>query len=109
MTKIRNALAAGVMTASALIVPAAISVSSATADTVATTAPSTLTSVLKPCRKHKNPDRCRARRGHRHGYGRHERGRHDYGRRGGEGRGVGVGGGISDDLGGRGTGRGIDN
>ncbi|WP_344918871.1 hypothetical protein, partial [Streptosporangium oxazolinicum] len=62
MTKIRNALAAGAVMASALVVPAAMSTSFAAADTLAMTTPTTLTFLLKPCSEHKNPDRCRARR-----------------------------------------------
>ncbi|MEU4541431.1 hypothetical protein AB0G15_42035, partial [Streptosporangium sp. NPDC023825] len=86
MTMIRNALAAGAMMASALIVPMAMPASSATAGTVAVTTPADATSVLKPCREHKNPDRCRARREYRREYQR-ERGREDRRERGREYRG----------------------
>jgi hypothetical protein len=67
MINVRNALGAGVMLASILIAPAMVATpAAAAAETVSIS--STLTSVQKPCRKHKNPARCRARRG---GYGGH--------------------------------------
>ncbi|MEV4382055.1 hypothetical protein [Streptosporangium sp. NPDC049644] len=98
MTKVRNALAAGAMTASALLAPMMTPAPSAVADTAASNASPTLGSAQKPCREHRHPERCRARRGH-HG---------DHGIIGGDG--VGIGGGISDNRapGNRG-GAGIDN
>ncbi|WP_162641308.1 hypothetical protein [Streptosporangium sp. 'caverna'] len=71
MIKVRNALAAGTMVASALIAPVTMPAQFASADTVArtTSTTSTFTALQKPCRKHKNPDRCRLRRGAGHGLG----------------------------------------
>lgn len=95
MTKVRNALAAGAMTASALLAPMMTPAPSAVADTAASNASPTLGSAQQPCREHRHPERCRARRGH-----------HDFIGRDG----VGIGGGISDNRapGNRG-GAGIDN
>lgn len=142
MTMIRNALAAGAVMASALIIPATMPTSSAVAGTVTVTTPAGASSVLKPCREHKDPERCRARREyrrehgrhHRHEHGREERRRHEgmneykgerrregmseykgerrregMSERTGTGRGAGVGGDISDSVGGSGTGRGVNN
>ncbi|GAA0819872.1 hypothetical protein ACFQVD_00175 [Streptosporangium amethystogenes subsp. fukuiense] len=97
MTKVRNALVAGAMTASALLAPMTTPAPSAVADTAASNASPTLGSAQKPCREHRHPERCRARRGHHGIIG------------GGDG-GVGIGGGISDNRapGNRG-GAGIDN
>jgi hypothetical protein len=62
MINVRSALGTGMMLASVLIAPVTIPAPSAAgAETVFT--PSTVTSVQKPCRRHKNPARCRARRG----------------------------------------------
>ncbi|MFF5208387.1 hypothetical protein [Streptosporangium sp. NPDC000396] len=71
MIKVRNALAAGAMVASALIVPMTTPAQAADTGTVAgiTSTTSVPTSVQKPCRLHKNPARCRARRGAGHGRG----------------------------------------
>ncbi|WP_433251294.1 hypothetical protein ACQPYK_05680 [Streptosporangium sp. CA-135522] len=99
MLAIRNALVAGTMAASALIAPVTSSAQAATTGTMAemskTTTSPILTSAQKPCSKHKNPAKCRARHGAGHG----------------KSHGGGGGGGISDDgqpgLGG--TGAGIDN
>ncbi|MFC7644946.1 hypothetical protein ACFQX6_32975 [Streptosporangium lutulentum] len=90
MIKVRNALAAGTMVASALIAPVTMPASFASADTVArtTSTTSTLTALQKPCSKHKNPDRCRQRRGACHGHG------HGGGGSGGTGAGTSTGSGI---------------
>ncbi|MBB2913277.1 hypothetical protein FHS43_004575 [Streptosporangium becharense] len=68
MPTIRNALAAGTMMASALVIPMTMPGAFA-ADSAAVTASASpvLTSAEKPCRQHKNPERCRARRGAGHG------------------------------------------
>ncbi|OUC91065.1 hypothetical protein [Streptosporangium minutum] len=64
MIEIRNALAAGTMVASALIAPVTMPAQSAGAESTArSTSASHLTSVQKPCSKHKHPAKCRARRG----------------------------------------------
>jgi hypothetical protein len=88
MIKVRNALAAGTMVASALIAPVTMPAQFASADTVArtTSTTSTFTALQKPCSKHKNPDRCRQRRGSGHGHG--------GGGSGGTGVGTGTGSGI---------------
>ncbi|MFI6455524.1 hypothetical protein ACIBF6_28650 [Streptosporangium amethystogenes] len=107
MIKVRNALAAGTMAASALVAPVMTPAPSAVADTVASNTPTTLGSVQKPCRKHKNPERCRARRGHSGGHG--IVGRNGVGVDIGPGS-VGIGGGISDNrTPGNSGGAGIDN
>ncbi|WP_030925660.1 hypothetical protein [Streptosporangium amethystogenes] len=69
MIKVRNALAAGTMAASALVAPMTTPAPSAVADTVASNTSTTLRSAQKPCRKHRNPERCRARHGHGGGHG----------------------------------------
>ncbi|MDP9841959.1 hypothetical protein J2853_001170 [Streptosporangium lutulentum] len=62
MINVRNALGTGMILASVLIAPVTTPAqAAATAETVSAT--STLTSVQKPCRKHRNPARCRARLG----------------------------------------------
>lgn len=66
MIKIRYALAAGAMGASALIVPVTMPAQLASAEPVAVTAVATtsvLTSAADPCDKHKNPAKCREKRG----------------------------------------------
>jgi hypothetical protein len=65
MFKLKNALAAGTIVASALIAPVTMPAqfAGASADTVAGTTASALTFAGKPCSKHKNPAQCRARRG----------------------------------------------
>jgi uncharacterized membrane protein YgcG len=63
MINIRNVLGAGIMMASALVAPTVMSAPSAAAITETVSTSSALTSVQKPCRKAKNPARCRARRG----------------------------------------------
>ncbi|MEU0483561.1 hypothetical protein ABZ260_30780 [Streptosporangium sp. NPDC006013] len=107
MIKVRNALAAGTMTASALLAPMTTPAPSAVADTVTSNASTTLTSAQKPCHKHRHPERCRARRGHGGDHG--NIGGDGVGIGGGRGK-VGIGGGISDNRapGNRG-GAGIDN
>lgn len=71
MIEIRNALAAGTMVASALIAPVTMPAQSAGAESTArSTSASHLTTVQKPCSKHKNPAKCRARHsGGGHGKG----------------------------------------
>ncbi|MEV6861773.1 hypothetical protein AB0M44_12320 [Streptosporangium subroseum] len=63
MINIRNVLGAGIMMASALVAPTMMSTPSAAAVTETVSASPALPSVQKPCRKAKNPDSCRARRG----------------------------------------------
>ncbi|MFF5204716.1 hypothetical protein [Streptosporangium sp. NPDC000396] len=90
MIKVRNALAAGTMVASALIVPATMPGQFAGAETVAkSAAASTLTSAEHPCWKHRNPARCR-RRGHGGGGGNDGGGGSDYGGYGSGGNGGGA-------------------
>ncbi|AWS47998.1 hypothetical protein DKM19_48680 [Streptosporangium sp. 'caverna'] len=62
MINIRNVLGAGIMMASALVAPTMMSTPSAAAVTETVSASPALPSVQKPCRKAKNPARCRARR-----------------------------------------------
>lgn len=65
MIKIRNALLAGAMGASALIAPVTMPAQLASAETVAGTPSTTpvLTSLGHPCREHKNPAKCFERYG----------------------------------------------
>ncbi|MEU7899954.1 hypothetical protein AB0B45_44860 [Nonomuraea sp. NPDC049152] len=66
MIKIRYALAAGVMGASALVIPVTMSAQLASAEPVAGTTFATthvLASAEDPCDKHKNPQKCREQRG----------------------------------------------
>ncbi|MFD1936282.1 hypothetical protein ACFSKW_32905 [Nonomuraea mangrovi] len=66
MIKIRHALAAGAMGASALIVPVTMPAQLASAEPVAGTAVATapvLSSAADPCARHKNPQKCREQRG----------------------------------------------
>ncbi|WP_433362984.1 hypothetical protein [Streptosporangium sp. CA-115845] len=114
MIKVRNALAAVTMTASALVAPMMTPTPPAVADTMASyasyasNASATVASAQKPCRKHRNPERCHARRGHS-GDGHGLIDRNGVGVDIGPGR-VGIGSGISDHRtpGNRG-GAGIDN
>ncbi|SNT40798.1 hypothetical protein SAMN05216276_104029 [Streptosporangium subroseum] len=62
MINIRNVLGAGIMMASALVAPTMMSAPSVAAVTETVSASPALPSVQKPCRKAKNPARCRARR-----------------------------------------------
>ncbi|MEU7892956.1 hypothetical protein AB0B45_08820 [Nonomuraea sp. NPDC049152] len=68
MSKIRNALAAGAMGASALIVPVTMPAQLANAEPVAGTVSVTavLASSAAPCDSRKNPAKCRARHGNHH-------------------------------------------
>src|SRR5690349_21090942 len=63
MSKVRNALAAGAMVASALVVPVTMPAQSASAGTPTQASSGTNTALVqRPCRNANNPDRCRARR-----------------------------------------------
>jgi hypothetical protein len=102
MINVRNALGTGIMLASILVAPVTIPAPAVAASETLST-PSTLTSVQKPCRKHRHPARCRARRGGRggnfsrsgisggidDGIGRSGIGRGGFGRRGGDPSGAG--------------------
>jgi hypothetical protein len=96
MIKLKNALAAGAMVASALIVPATMPAQFADADAVAGTTSSAFTAVAKPCSRHRNPERCRARQGGDNAVGltRHFAHARDAGIRGSIGLGGGLGAGI---------------
>ncbi|WP_326819554.1 hypothetical protein [Streptosporangium sp. NBC_01756] len=59
MIKLRNALVAGTMLASALVAPMAMQIQSAGAATATETV--SVTSAQKPCWKHRNPEKCYAR------------------------------------------------
>ncbi|MEU7894477.1 hypothetical protein AB0B45_16665 [Nonomuraea sp. NPDC049152] len=69
MIKIRNALVAGTMGVSAFLAPVTMPAQPASAETVAGLPSTTpvLAFLTHPCRKHKNPERCRAQLGENHG------------------------------------------